>query len=119
MANYWKLYKKAKAFYFSLGKIKCPALNDEEIIFDWRGFRHFLHKERRKRSVPDQIRRFKILFKMPDLIKSAKILDRRDKSDENRKTVFLSLLCKDEDTIVKIVTLDDSHNKYFISIMDY
>ena len=119
MAKYWKLYKKAKAFYFGLGKIKCPALRDEEIIFDWRGFRHFLHKKRRKRSVPDQIRRFKILFKIPDLINSAKIFDRRDMSDGNRKTVFLSLLCKDEDTTVKIVTLDDGKDKYFISIMDY
>lgn len=119
MADYWKLYKKAKAFYFRIGKIKCLALGNAEIVFDWRGFRHFLHKGRHKRPIADQIRRFKILFKINDLIRNAKILDRRDESDKNIKKVFLSLLCGNEDLIVKIVILDDGRDKYFISVMDY
>src|ERR1017187_8559179 len=112
MANYWKLYRKAKIFYFNLGKIKCPALNDKEIIFDWRGFRHFLHKSKGKRQIADQIRRYKLLFKMPSLIKSAIVLNYRDKSIGKRKTLFISMVCKDENIIAKIIILDDGLRKY-------
>jgi hypothetical protein len=117
MANYWKLYKKAKAFYFGLGKIKCPALNNEEIIFDWRGFRHFLHKGRHKRSVADQIRRFKLLFGIKKVIDEAKIISSRDEEGE---TALRPLFYKDDTMEIKIIILEDKlGKKYFISVMDY
>jgi len=119
MANYWKLFKRAKAFYFSLGKVKCPALGGEEIIFDQRGFRHFMLKNKGKRPIPDQIRRFELLFKIFHLIGNTKITDHRDESDGRRKTIFISLLCKDSNTTVKVVVLDDGSRKYFVSIMNY
>ena len=115
MANYWKLYKKAKAFYFSLGKIKCPALNDEEIIFDWRGFRHFFHKGRHKRSVADQIRRFKLLFGIRKVISGAKIIYHKDEEEMSLQPMFY----KDGNDEIKIIILkDELGKKYFISIMD-
>lgn len=115
MANYWKLYKRAKTFYFSIEKVKCPALNGEEIIFDWRGFRHFLHKGRGKRSIPDQIRRFKLLFEIGNLIKNSEL-----SNDQYTETPFLPLFCKDKNEIIKIVTMrDNSGKRFFISIMNY
>ncbi len=116
MANYWKLYKKAKAFYFGLGKIKCPALNDEEIIFDRRGFRHFFHKGRHKRSVADQIRRFKLLFRIKEVMDGAKIISSRDRKE---KTALRPLFYRDGAKEVRIILLEDkSGKKYFISVMD-
>ena len=116
MANYWKLYKKAKAFYFGLGKIKCPALSDEEIIFDWRGFRHFLHKGRHNRSIADQIRRFKLLFRIKEVMDGAKIISSRDRKE---KTALRPLFYRDGAKEVRIILLEDkSGKKYFISVMD-
>ena len=81
MANYWKLYKKAKAFYFGIGKIKCPALGGEEITFDQRGFRHFLHKGsgKGKRPIVDQIRRFKLLTQIHFLIENSRLSNGEEK----------------------------------------
>jgi hypothetical protein len=116
MANYWKLYKKAKTFYFGIGKIKCPALGGEEVIFDWRGFRHFLHKGRHKRLVRDQIRRFKLLFEIKKVISGANIVDCRDGEG---KTALQPLLYKDDAKEIRIIVLrDKSGKKYFISIMN-
>ena len=82
MANYWKLYQKAKAFYFSLGKIKCSSLNDEEIIFDRKGFRHFLHKKGKDRPIADRIRRFKLLGRIRIFLEKAVVFEcKREKND--------------------------------------
>jgi hypothetical protein len=116
MANYWNLYKKAKAFYFGLGKIRCPALNNEEIVFDWRGFRHFLHKGRHNRSIADQIRRFKLLFRIKEMMDGAKIISSRDRKE---KTALRPLFYRDGTKEVRIIILEDkSGKKYFISVMD-
>jgi hypothetical protein len=115
MANYWKLYKKAKAFYFNIGKIKCPALDNAEIIFDWRGFRHFLHKGRHKRSMPDQIRRFGLLFIIKKVIESAEVTNRREEGG----TIFHELVSRNDAKSVRFVVLEHkSSKKYFISIMN-
>ena len=118
MANYWKLYKKAKAFYFGIGKIKCPALGGEEIMFDQRGFRHFLHKGsgKGKRSIVDQIRRFKLLTQIHFLIENSRLSNGGEKGGNT----LLSLSHGEGKEEVKIVVLNDSKNKkYFISIMDH
>jgi hypothetical protein len=59
MANYWKLYKKIEAFYFGLGKIRCPALNNQEVVFGRLGFRHFTRNKNGIRPISDQIRRLR------------------------------------------------------------
>jgi hypothetical protein len=116
MANYRKLYEKAKKFYYSLGSIPCPALNGEEIIFDWRGFRHFMRKGRHKRPVADQIRRFKLLFGIKRTISDAKIISRKDGEKENN---LQPMLYKDGNTEIRVIILKGkSGKKYFISIMD-
>jgi hypothetical protein len=117
MANYWKLYKEAKAFYFSFGKIRCPALNDEEIIFDWRGFRHFLHKGKGKRPLTDQIRRFKLFFRISELIKDPQI---SVSGENNNKIIFWSLSCTRENEEIRAVIMQDTlDKKYFVSIMNH
>jgi len=119
MANYWKLFKRAKAFYFSLGKIKCPAWNGEEIIFDRRGFNHFLLKSKGKRPIPDQIRRFKLLFGVKDFIQHAKLVKSAEEHDMVKKTALQALLYSENGKRINIVVLKNAMGKrYFISIMD-
>jgi hypothetical protein len=119
MANYWKLFKRAKDFYFGLGKIKCPAFNDEEIIFDQRGFNHFLLKSKGKRPIPDQIRRFKLLFGMRDFIQHAELAKSTEEHDIVNKTTLQALLYSGNDKRINIVVPKNAlGNRYFISIMD-
>jgi hypothetical protein len=119
MANYWKLFKRAKAFYFGLGKIKCPALNGEEIIFDRRGFNHFLLKSKGKRSIPDQIRRFKLLFEIQDFIQHAELAKPTEERDIVKKTALQALLYSGNGRRINMVVLKNALGKrYFISIMD-
>jgi hypothetical protein len=119
MANYWKLFKRAKAFYFGLGKIKCPAFNGEEIIFDQRGFNHFLLKSKGKRPIPDQIRRFKLLFGVQDFIQHAELAKSTEEHDMVKKTAFQVLLYSRNDKHINIVVLKNALGKrYFISIMN-
>ena len=118
MSNYRKLYKKAKDFYFGLGKIRCPALDDEEIIFDWRGFRHFLNKDKGRRPIADQIQRFKLLNRIRFLINNSKLLSTNEK--EENGTVLFSLSHGEGKEEIKVIILNDAQNKkYFISIMDH
>lgn len=115
MANYWKLYKKAKAFYFGLGKIKCPALNNEEIIFDWLGFRHFLRKKGKDRPVADRIRRFMLFGRIATILEKVVILECKDQNDGTR---MWSLIDRTEIESITIVVLEKSDKYYFISIMN-
>jgi hypothetical protein len=114
MANYWKLFKQAKVFYFSLNKIRCPALGGKEIIFDQRGFRHFLLKKKGKRPIPDQIRRFKLLSKIKTSLEKVVVFGKEEKEG----AYFWSLVHATETGSVTIVVLENSGNYYFISIMD-
>jgi hypothetical protein len=119
MANYWKLYKKAKAFYFGLGRIKCPSFNNDMVIFDQRGFKHFLLKSKGKRPIPDQIRRFKLLFRIHDLMRYALPTSSREGYSKTRKTILWSLLYTKNNERINIIVLETSPGKrYFISIMN-
>ena len=115
MANYWKLYKKAKAFYFGLGKIKCPALDNQEIIFDWRGFRHFLHKKGGRRSIADQIRRFKLIVDIRSYVEHA-VVRRCEPSRNGVKLWSLVYIAQSESVV--LVVIEASNKYHFISIMD-
>lgn len=115
MANYWKLFKKAKKFYFELKKVHCPALN-ADIIFDQRGFRHLLLKRRGQRPIADQIRRFRLLFKIPEFLEKATMIEKRK---DGAQTAFTSLACAIKGEDVKMIVMQTKIGKiYFISIMN-
>ena len=56
----------ARQFYFSIGSVLCPALDNELVFFDERGFKHITWKYNTPRGKLDQIRRFRLL---PDAVK--------------------------------------------------
>ena len=60
-------FKKYKEEYYSIRKIICPALNNQEVYFNNHGFNHLIRKMGVKRFSWDSIRRFKI-FKYAKII---------------------------------------------------
>lgn len=111
MADYWKLYKKVKAFYFKIGSIVCPAMDNEPIFFDKRGFRHILHKNRRKRPIPDQIRRLKMILNIKKFLEFAQI----DKS--NDPNFYRLKVSYNKEKFKIVIMTNEKGRKYFVSIM--
>lgn len=66
--------KVSKEAYKRIGTVKCPALNNEEIIFNQKGFRHLIMKSGKYRTKKEQIRRLNLLNDVIEVItKSQKI----------------------------------------------
>ena len=61
--SYRNKFLSAKKYYKSIGTIKCPALDNELVYFRRDGFEHLIRKDRKIRPIPDQLRRFKLLYK--------------------------------------------------------
>ncbi len=57
--------------YWKMGLICCPALNNENVIFNRHGLRHIFWKRNARRTINDQIRRFKLLPYAKDIILSS------------------------------------------------
>lgn len=69
VSNYEKIKEDARDFYKKLGRIRCPAFNNEYVYFTSEGFNHLVYKnERRERSKNDQITKFKLLPKVKQVI---------------------------------------------------
>lgn len=47
--------------YMNIGSIRCPALGNEEVVFDDHGLRHLSRKYGEKRPILDQIRRLRLV----------------------------------------------------------
>lgn len=61
LSNYNKLKEDAQRLYNTIGRIFCPAFN-QEIFFTAEGFNHIIFKgSRSEREKPSQILRFKLL----------------------------------------------------------
>ena len=73
-------YKKARAFYASIGSVTCPMLMNEKIVFTGIGFRHLLRKGRIPRPLSEQKKRLDLLKFTPSIIgDSSAIVTKRNK----------------------------------------
>lgn len=69
ISNYDKAREDAANFYKSIGRMRCPALNNEYIHFTSEGFNHLIYKnKRRERDRSVQIMKFKLLSKVKILV---------------------------------------------------
>jgi len=69
ISNYKKIKDDAYNFYKKLGRIHCPAFNNEYIYFNSEGFNHLTYKNKRsERNKNDQITKFKLLPKAKQII---------------------------------------------------
>lgn len=130
--GYQKAKEKAKALYSKIGRIQCPALNNELIAFTSDGFNHLMRKGRVPRTRNEQKRRFRLLSQVEKIVKNPKaviLYERREtKTVANRhgeKVVVNSIAnfwtlvetvggCK-----IKVVIrqLSETGNKHFFSVM--
>jgi len=112
MADYWELFRKAKSYYKGLWRIRCPDLDDREIIFGRRGFDHFLKKNNGRRPIADQIRRFNLLFSIYEIVAGGLVY-----RDAN---CYMSLLYEmDDGSRVKLVLIEFRDGTiHFVSIYE-
>lgn len=101
--HYEKIFSDAKSFYFSIGAIRCPALNGEFVYFNRRGFQHLIRKGKRYRSLTEIIRRLRLLPLAVQTIKTTKI--------HHEETTILG-----EESIATFWTLKETYAKQNIVI---
>lgn len=61
ISNHKKIKENANNFYKKIGRINCPAFNNEAVYFNSEGFNHLIYKKKSERSKNDQITKFKLL----------------------------------------------------------
>lgn len=113
--SYKELFIKAKAYYFQIGSVNCKALNGEHIYFTREGFEHLIRKGRRLRTIPDQIRRFKLLVYAKDIIEKTHNIEIRD---EGRNKFFALRETVDKKVITVVILQIGNGKKHFLSIVD-
>ncbi|MDO8575376.1 MAG: hypothetical protein Q7R78_01600 [bacterium] len=114
---YTKELQKIKAEYFSIGKIKCPVLNDNHVHFNQYGFRHFIRKGKNIRPVRDQMRRFDLFKYVKDIVCSLEtnIMEVR----VHKKAEYFALINKNNHHIKVIVGQINFGKLFFVSVMDF
>lgn len=121
--------EEARAIYFNIGRIWCPALGDY-ISFNSKGFRHLIRKGRILRPDSEQERRFSLISEVPKIINSAiTIAEHRiemnkytikthgEKETHTAPAYFWSLKKKQNDKIITVIIRQSrGGKKYFLSV---
>ena len=115
-----KFIAEALSFYKSLGKIRCPALENKVVTFGNSGFSHLIRKDRKNRPFNEVCWRIELLKYAPSLIK--------DMSTTYSKTIsqnkiygtisYFSMINSIDKIKVKIILRQyGTDNIHFLSIM--
>ena len=81
ISNYQKIREDSQSFYSNIGRICCPALNNEYVNFTSEGFNHLIYKsERTERDRSVQIMKFKLLTHAKTIIKISTTYQEYDES---------------------------------------
>ncbi len=130
--GYEKFKKKGKKLYSKIGRVQCPALNDEFIAFTSNGFNHLVRKGRIPRTRNEQKRRFFLIQYIERIIKNprAVILYKRKETRVVRNTHgdkvtiksvadFWTFVEKIDDCTIQVVIrqLYPKGSKHFLSVM--
>ena len=129
--GYEKSKKKAKDIYSEIGRVICPALGEEYVVFNRLGFNHLVRKGRIPRTKNEQKRRFVLLVYIENVIKNPEaLIEYREsviKEKVNRhgekvlmeyKAKFWTFVENIKDCKIKIVIRQlDGGNKHFFSVM--
>jgi hypothetical protein len=115
--SYADAKKKAKAFYKSIGRVWCPAVN-EYVIFDSAGFRHLIQKTAIPRSRAEQLRRFALLPHVITILKKPDVIPRHFVKDAHEPPIHLWVFIEVKEGVrVTIVIRQSGNGKYhFFSI---
>ncbi len=101
VSNYEKIKEDARQFYNQIGKVACPAFENQPVHFNSEGFNHLVFKGNRKeRDKQEQIMRFKLLPLALKMIKLASIYQEKDETiQEFRVKKFKKII--EESKVVK------------------
>ena len=97
--SYRNKFIATKKYYKSIGAIQCAALNNELVYFRRDGFEHLIRKDRKIRPIPDQLRRFKLLYKAEIVMRQGKILEQEIEDG----VYFWTLGHSIDGTLIKII----------------
>lgn len=112
----WKRFiKKTKVEYYRIGSIPCPAFGGEHVYFDERGFNHLLIKNGMPRVRSEQMRRLRLLERVPAIIASSAVFSEyRHGSGAD----FWSLTERNSNKSITIIIRRVGTNRYhFYSVM--
>jgi hypothetical protein len=128
--GYQDIFLRAKKYYFSIGRVRCPLLNNEWVYFSRSGFDHLIRKGRYPRPIQDQLRRFYLLPHATRALEKAesceyRFLRRMTKGRKHKRKIlirtmvhFWTLSCIINRQKIKVVVLQENEGKkYFLSIM--
>ncbi len=122
MGNYKhdQFVKKSYSSYKNIGSIICPALNNEKINFNKKGFRHLLYKENNRRHDSQQKRRLKLINYAKMIVEgSNKYSEYRSISSDKDTIHFWSLEKLIENSVITLIIRQINNGpKHFFSIMD-
>lgn len=111
--------KKYKEFYYRIGFIICPVLNNDKVHFNNHGFNHLLRKQGIPRSYVERKRRFELIKYIKTVIEKGKIVEYRKSHSLGVKTRFWSLSYKIENkTITVVIRKLNFGHLHFYSVFD-
>lgn len=121
--RYRGLFLKTKAYYFSLGKIRCPVFNNEEIHFSRHGFEHLIRKGGKLRSAQEQTRRLFLVRHVVACVKYGTLKESRVVkkyiNGEEVSMYFWSIIHKQpKRTIVVVIIQHNNKPKQFLSVVN-
>lgn len=111
--------KKTKLEYNKIGLVICPAFNNEPVYFGRYGFNHLIRKDRKRRTLQEQIVRIMLVNNAPYIIRTTKIHSVRIDHQNNHTALFWSFVAIINDVNITIIVRQlDKHKKHFFSIFE-
>jgi hypothetical protein len=116
--SYYAFRRRAEKFYKTLMSVQSSHFNGAWVIFNNVGFKHLIRKAR-VRSQKEQIKRFKLLTYVPEIITdpSANISHRIDTTSRHKVQYWSFYKEKDGKEITVIVRQVGNGVKHFYSVM--
>lgn len=115
--NLKTIIKEAKDEYRKISAISCPAFGNELVYFTIRGWNHLIRKGVQARSIPDQLRRIRLISITVEIVKTSSVwCNHRISSNGTQFWSLVSTYNKKKVTV--IVRQDIATKKYFFSVMN-
>jgi hypothetical protein len=116
--SYEEVKQKAKELYERVGRVWCPALNDE-IIFGSNGFRHLVRNGSRHRYKSEQKRRFALISLAKDILENSQNFAVREIDSGGKKATFWAFTERRNDKIIKVIVRQiEGQKKKFLSVFE-
>lgn len=117
--NIKQLIKRAELDYKKIKSVKCPALNNDDIVFNNHGFNHIIRKGKVTRALNIQVERMNLIKFVPEILINSKNFSSHRKSIDFNGSVAYFWCFKDKigDKNLKLIVRQIGNGvKHFFSI---